>query len=289
MTDMHGKTALVTGANTGIGKEIAVGLARQGARLLFTSRDDSRGRAALEDIRQRGESDAVEFVHLDLASLASVRECARDVLERCEHLDVFVANAGGVWSQRRLTHDGLEMTLGVNHFGHFALTAHLLDRLKASAPARIVLTASGAHRTARRGIAFDDLRRERRYRGMQVYGESKLANILFTRELTRRLERTDVTVNCFHPGFVASEFGQGGDTTLLALGARLGRVFARSPERGAETGVWLASAPELEGVSGGYYFDRKLARLSRAARDDDAAARLWDVSEELVGPMETAA
>ncbi|HVM41350.1 MAG TPA: SDR family oxidoreductase [Acidimicrobiia bacterium] len=281
--DLTGKTVLVTGGNTGIGKEAGVGLASMGAHLVFTSRDPQRGEAARREIAERSGNDAVDVMGVDLADLSSIGTFARAFLDRYERLDVLVANAGGTWSQRRTTADGFEMTFGVNHLGHFELVRLLLDRLKESAPSRIVVTASGAHRGARRGIRWDDLdRTARRYRGMRVYNESKLANILFTRELARRLEGTGVTANCFHPGFVATEFGHGGDTRLLAVGTRLGRPFARNATKGADTAVWLASAPELDGVTGGYFFDRKLGRLSKWGRDDEAARRLWDLSERLL-------
>jgi retinol dehydrogenase-12 len=288
-SSLAGKVVVVTGGNTGIGKETAVALARMGTTVVITSRNADRGRAAVEEIRGRA-SDApaagsAEVMTLDLASLASVRQFASDLLDRHDHLDVVVNNAGLVMSRRTETEDGFETTFGVNHLGHFALTARLLERLRANPDgARIVTVSSHAHKGARRGLDFDDLQSERGYAGFAVYSRSKLANVLFTRELARRLAGDRVTVNALHPGFVRSEFARGGDTHgLYALGTRLGAPFAISSEKGARTSVHLASSAEVAGVTGGYYYKCRPAQPSSAARDDDAARRLWEVSEELVG------
>ena len=282
---MNGKVVVVTGGNAGIGKEAAVGLAREGATVVITARDTDRGRAAIEEIRGRVDGADVEVMELDLASLASVHRFADDVLDRYDRLDVLLNNAGLILSQRAETEDGFEVTFGVNHLGHFALTNRLLDRLRANAEgARVVNVSSHAHKGARSGLDFDDLQSKRHYVGFRVYSKSKLANLLFTLELSRRLADDAVTVNALHPGFVRSEFGRDGDARgAYALGLRLGAPFAISAERGALTSVYLASSPEVDGVTGGYFFKCRPAQPSSAARDGDAAHRLWDISAELVG------
>lgn len=280
---MTGKTVVITGGNAGIGKETAVGLAQLGARVVITSRDEARGTDALAEIRERSGSDAVEVMKLDLADIASIRTFAAAALDRLPRIDVLVNNAGLVQGSRSETKDGFETTFGVNHLGHFLLTQLLLERLKASAPSRIVVVSSHAHKQARKGLDFDDLQ-SKRYRAFSVYGKTKLANILFTRELARRLEGTGVTVNALHPGFVASRFGRDGDIGWMgSIGMPLARPFAISPQKGALTSIHLASAPELDGISGEYFYKCALSTPSAAARDDVAAGRLWQVSEQLVG------
>ena len=282
MGTMDGRTVVITGGNAGIGKETAVALARDGARVIFTSRDATRGADALAEITERSGGRA-EVMALDLASLASVRTFAAEVLAATDRIDVLVNNAGLVLTDRRITEDGFEMTFGVNHLGHFLLTDLLRERLVASAPARVVVLASFAHRFAWRGLDFDDLMSERRYSGFDVYARSKLANILFTRELARRLDGTGVTANSLHPGYVASHFGRDGDAGNLDWAMDLGaKLFAISPERGARTSVHLAADPGVATVTGGYYHRCRPASTSRHARDDAAAARLWTVSEQLV-------
>lgn len=282
MADMTGKVVAVTGANAGIGKATAEALATMGATVVMTSRDAGRGRTALAEVREQSGSPDVELMSLDLADLTSVGAFATELLARHDRLDVLVLNAGLVLRHRTETAEGFEATFGVNHLGHFYLTTLLLDRLRESAPSRIVVLSSAAHKTARRGLDFDDLQSTRRYRAFDVYGRSKLANMYFTRELARRLSGTGVTVNAAHPGYVASNFARDGDLylePLVKLGAKL---FAISPAAGARTSVYLASSPEVEGVTGGYYARCKPASVSKAARDDIAARRLWDASEALV-------
>jgi NAD(P)-dependent dehydrogenase (short-subunit alcohol dehydrogenase family) len=281
---MSGKTVLITGGNAGIGRETAVALASMGAQVTITSRDAERGTVAVDDIRARSGRDDVAVMALDLASLASVSELATAFAADHDRLDVLVNNAGLLLTTRRETVDGYEMTFQVNHLGHFLLTEQLRDRLVAGAPSRVVNVASEAHKAARGGLDFDDLQTTRHYRSMAVYGRSKLANILFTRELARRWDGRGVAANAVHPGFVASRFGRDGDTGALGrLVFPLLKPFALSPAQGAQTSVYLASAPELEGVTGGYWAKSTPASASAAARDDAAAARLWDVSEALVG------
>jgi NAD(P)-dependent dehydrogenase (short-subunit alcohol dehydrogenase family) len=283
VTDMQGKTVIITGANSGIGLATAVALAGAGARTVLTARDQSRGEAAVREVSERSGNPEVSLVTFDLGSLASVRQGAAEVLERCDRIDVLLNNAGLVLSDRRVSADGYEMTFAVNHLGPFLLTNLLLDRVKAGGPARVVNVASTAHNSARRGMPFDDLQSTQRYAGMKVYGESKLANILFTTELARRLEGTGVTANCLHPGTVATGYGRDGDSKgVLAFGLKLIKPFILTPEKGARTSVYVASSPEVDGVTGRYFVKCRQKTPSKAARDPQAARRLWEVSEELV-------
>jgi NAD(P)-dependent dehydrogenase (short-subunit alcohol dehydrogenase family) len=283
VADMTGKTVVITGANSGIGLETAVALAKAGAKTVITVRDRARGEAAVADIRARSGNDDVDVVVFDLGTIASTRQGAAEILARCDRIDVLVNNAGVVLSARRETADGLEATFAVNHLGPFVLTELLLDRIKQSAPARIVNVASTAHKGARKGLDFDDLQSTTRYGGMQVYSKSKLANIYFTTELARRLEGTGVTVNCLHPGTVATGYGRDGDSSgVLAFGLKVIKPFILTAERGARTSVYLASSPEVAGVTGRYFVKCKPRNPSAAARDDEAARRLWKVSEEIL-------
>jgi NAD(P)-dependent dehydrogenase (short-subunit alcohol dehydrogenase family) len=274
---------VVTGANSGIGKETAAALAARGAHVVMTARDRQKGEAALDEVRAR-TSGSVELADLDLASLASVRRCADDLLARHDHVHVLVNNAGLVLARRTETEDGNETTFQVNHLGHFLLTTLLLDRLQGSAPARVVHVASHAHRFATTGLDFADLQSTRTYRGFAVYARSKLANVLFARELAKRLAGRGVTSNAVHPGFVASGFARDGDTTLAGVGMVLARPFALSPRRGARTSVHVAAAPELATVTGRYFVRCRERRPSAHALDDGAAIRLWEASAALVAP-----
>jgi NAD(P)-dependent dehydrogenase (short-subunit alcohol dehydrogenase family) len=216
----------------------------------------------------------------DLSSQAAVRKLAAEVLARCPRLDVLVNNAGALYGTRQLSQDGIELTWAVNNLAPFLLTTLLLDRLKASAPARIITTASGAHRGAR--IPFDDVNAERSYRSFGRYGETKLANILFTAELARRLEGTGVTANCYHPGLVATGFNRN-NGVLMDLGMTALKLVARSPQTGADTLVWLATSPDVSIVSGKYFFVRQPRQPSREAQDMQTARRLWELSERQCG------
>ena len=279
---MKGLTVIVTGANTGIGLETAAGLAVKGATVVLTARDAAKGEAALETIRSRDTAVDVTLMELDLASLSNVRKFANEVLSRFERLHVLVNNAGLVLDKRTETEDGFETMFQVNHLGPFLLTNLLLDRLKASAPARIVNVASVAHRG--NTINFDELRSEKGFRGLRGYGQTKLCNILFTRELARRLEGIGVTANALHPGTVRTGFGREGDTRwIFALGIRLAAPFFLSAAKGARTSIYLASSPEVEGKTGGYWARCKPSAASAAATDDEAARRLWQLSAEFVG------
>ena len=286
---MHGKTVVITGGNAGIGKEAAVELARLGARVVITSRNEARGQAALAEIVGRSGSQDVEVMALDLASFGSIRSFAAELGDHVDRLDVLVNNAGLILRKRTETDEGFEATFGVNHLGHFLLTDLLVEPLKASGPSRVVVVASDAHQGAKHGLDFDDLQSERGYRWGQVYGKSKLANIYFARELARRLDGTGVTSNSLHPGFVRSEFGQGGDLGwLYEFGIKhLAAPFAISPAKGALTTIHLASSPDVEGATGGYYIKCRRAEPSEVAQDDQAARRLWEASEQLVSSVGT--
>ncbi|HEY4027953.1 MAG TPA: SDR family NAD(P)-dependent oxidoreductase [Candidatus Dormibacteraeota bacterium] len=284
-TGVGGKQVVITGATNGIGLAAAEALGARGARLAIVARSEDRARAAVGRIRSAaGSGVTVEVFSADLSSQHSVRRLAAELRERLPRIDVLVNNAGAIFHRWQLTEDGAEQTWALNHLAPFLLTNLLLDRLKESAPARIVTTSSRAHHGA--SAPFDDLDGRRSFsrgapaaRGFPRYGESKLANILFTTELARRLEGTGVTANCFHPGFVASGFNlNNGPGMRLAM--TLARPFARSPQRGAETLVWLVDSPEVSGQSGGYYVDKRRRTPSPSARDQEAARRLWEVSEE---------
>jgi NAD(P)-dependent dehydrogenase (short-subunit alcohol dehydrogenase family) len=277
--EMTGRIAIVTGANSGIGKVTARELAKEGATVIMTARDEARGKAALEDVKRAAGSDSVELMLCDFSSQRSIRAFARAFRGKYDALHVLVNNAGALVPERKVTEDGLELTFAANHLGYFLTTELLLDRLKASAPSRIVCVASAGH-TRARGIPWDDLNFERGYSGIEAYCVSKLANVLFTFELARKLEGTGVTANCLHPGAVATNFGLGGGWFKWAV--KLAQPFMIDDEKGAETQIFLASSPEVEGVTGKYYVKKRPIAPSRAAQDPAAAARLWKLSEELV-------
>jgi NAD(P)-dependent dehydrogenase (short-subunit alcohol dehydrogenase family) len=287
---MEGRTVVITGGNSGVGMATAVALAGAGAHTVITARSRQRGEQAVRDIRRASGSDRVDLVVFDLADLSSVRDGASELLDRYGEIHVLVNNAGLVLSERTVTVDGFESTFAINHLGPFLLTQLLTDRLTASAPARIVNVASTAHQGARHGLDFDDLQSTSHYRGMRAYGRSKLANILFTRELARRLASSGVTANALHPGTVATGFARDDDARgFLAFGVRLIKPFILTPEKGARTSVYLASSPEVADVTGEYFVKCRPKIPSVAARNDAAAVLLWSVSEELVAQAEAGA
>ncbi len=275
---MKGKTVVATGATSGIGEVAVLALARMGARIVFIARDERRAEATLKKL----ETQAPRLGHArhlaDLSLIAETRRAGQAIAEQEPRVDVLMNNAGAMFADRRVTPEGLEMTFALNHMAYFTLTAALTEKLAASAPARVVSTSSTAHQGM--SLDFSDLQSARRYNGWQAYGRSKLANILFTRELARRLGGTGVTANCFHPGFVATRFGEasGGLTSLLIPFARM---FAITADQGADTLVYLASSPDVANATGAYFVKRTVAEPSRAARDDSAAKRLWDASDAL--------
>ena len=279
---MAGKTALVTGGTGGIGRATAVGLARLGARVGITGRDRARTQRAATEIARESGNPAVDAFDADMSSQAEVRRLAAAVLEAYPRLDVLVNNVGGFWATRHLTADGLEHTFAVNHLAGFLLTDLLLDRLEAGAPARIVTVSSDAQRMGR--LTFEDLQGESHYSGQRAYNQSKLANVVFTYELARRLKGTGVTANTLHPGVVRTSFAAEDSSRLWKVLIPLLRPFMKSPERGAVTSIYLASSPEVDGVTGKYFANRRPKSSNRASYDTAAAARLWQTSSDLVGP-----
>jgi NAD(P)-dependent dehydrogenase (short-subunit alcohol dehydrogenase family) len=285
-TDMTGKVCVVTGASRGIGQATALGLAKLGATVVAVARDPARGAAVVEDITARSGNQAVHLLLADLSSQAEIRRLAGEITAHFDRLHVLINNAGAVNMEHSTTVDGIETTFAVNHLAYFLLTNLLLPNLKASAPARIINVSSDAHKGSQ--IRFDDLQGERRYSGWAAYSRSKLANILFTYDLARRLEGTGVTANCLHPGTIASGFGKN-NRGWLRWGLTLISPFVAKPEKGAETSIYLASSPEVEGVTGKYFYNCKEVRSSPASYDKAVAARLWQVSAEMTGlPVQAA-
>ena len=274
-----GKRVVLTGATNGIGLAAAIELGRRGADLTLVARNPSRAAEAVRRISAVSKGSIPDVMLADLASQSSIRQVAAELLARYPRIQVLVNNAGAIYARRQMTADGVELTWAVNHLAPFLLTNLLLDRMKTSRPARIVTTSSGAHEGAR--IPFDDLNAQRSWggAGFTRYGETKLANILFTAELARRLEGTGVTANAFHPGFVATGFNRN-NGVLMRLGMAISRPFARRPQKGAETLVWLVDSEEASDLNGAYVFARRPVAPSSAAQDVEAARRLWQVSEE---------
>jgi NAD(P)-dependent dehydrogenase (short-subunit alcohol dehydrogenase family) len=275
---MKGKTIVATGATSGIGEAAVLALAGQGARIVIVARDEARGRATMQKIEAKAPGLGHRLHLADLSSIAETRQVGAGIAASEPRIDVLINNAGALFSNRRVTPEGVELTFALNHMSYFVLTEALRERLIASAPARIVSTSSTAHQGAK--LDFNDLQSANGYGGLKVYGRSKLANILFTRELARRLAGTSVTANCLHPGVVKTRFGEssGGFAGLLIPFLR---PFFISPEAGADTIVYLASSPDVVGMTGGYFAKRTLTEPSAAARDDAAAKRLWIESEKL--------
>lgn len=287
MLRMNGRVCLVTGGTGGIGKATAIALAGMGATVVVVGRNQAKGEAAVREIRSASGNERVELMLCDFASLDSVRRLAADFLGRYEQLHVLVNNAGAIYQEWTMTEDGFEATFGVNHLAPFLLTNLLLDRLKASAPARIVNVSSAAH--AYPGLNFDDWQSERgEYASMRAYGYSKTANILFTYELARRLEGTGVTANCLHPGMVDTNIYDGKKRGLfLKIFGPLLRSFLVDAQKGAETSVYLAADPAVAGISGQYFVKKQPKRSSRATYDQGLARKLWDLSSRLVSEEQT--
>ncbi|MFO7664471.1 MAG: SDR family oxidoreductase [Chloroflexota bacterium] len=276
---MENKVCMVTGANAGIGKETAAELARRGAHVVMVSRSRERGEIARADIISSTGNHRVDLLLADLSSQASIRAMAAQFKETHDRLDVLVNNAGAFLQQRQESVDGIEMTFALNHLGYFMTTLLLWDRLVAGEPARVINVSSDAHRMAK--INFNDLQRKRWYQGFQAYGQSKLANVLFTYELDRRRGGAAVTINAAHPGFVASNFGQNNSGLVGLIMKPMTRLFGHSLEEGAATSVYLATSPEVEGLSGGYFVDNQAVKSSPLSYDQDVAQKLWVISEEL--------
>ncbi len=277
--DLHGKVALVTGATSGIGEVTARELARAGATVVLLARDADKARSVAEDIKRDTGNPGVEVLIADLGVQDQVREAARQFRQNHDRLDILVNNAGAVHTRRTETPDGIETTWAVNHLAYFLLTTELLDLLKKTPGARVVNVSSDAHRGAR--INWDDVEGKRSYSAFQAYGQSKLANVLFTRELARRLRGGGVSANALHPGFVATGFGKNDGGPMQFVFGLL-RPFSRSPEQGARTSLYLATSPEVAGVSGRYFADEREVEPDVRALDDGAADRLWRLSERMV-------
>jgi len=277
---MAGKVVLITGGTGGIGKATAIGLAAIGARVGITGRDLARAEQAAADIRSASENPAVDAFAADMTSQAEVRRLAATVLDAYPRLHVLVNNVGGFWAHRHPTADGLERTFALNHLAPFLLTNLLLDRLKASAPARVVTVSSGAQSMGR--IDFDDLQGALNYSGQRAYNQSKLANIMFTNELARRLDGAGVTATSVHPGVVRTNFGAEDQAWFFTIISRVVRPLLKTPAQGAQTPIYLASSPDMDGISGQFFVNRKPKTPNKVAYDTDMTARLWRVSADLV-------
>ncbi len=277
---LDGKFMLVTGATSGMGKVTALRLAEQGATVVIVGRNEDKTRATVQEIQRQTPNSDVRFLVADLSSLAQVRALAQAYQDAYPRLDALINNAGGMFGGRQLSVDGLEMTFALNYFAPFLLTTLLLDRLKASAPSRIITVASRQH--AGKAVPFDDLTHAKGYKPLDVYGESKLMAIMFTYELARRLEGTDVTANTLHPGVVATNFGKNEGAMWRAFFTVVAPLSI-SAEKGAQTAVYLASSPDVATVSGEYFTKSRPTRSSPAAYDTAAQRRLWDISEQLTG------
>ena len=276
---LDGKVGMVTGANSGIGFVIARELAGMGCAVVLVCRNQSKGEMARDEINKATGNQSVDLMMADLASLNSVRKLAQDFKQKYQKLQILVNNAGLIIGKRVLTPDGLETTFEVNYLSHFLLTQLLLDTLKASAPSRIVNVSSEAHFSGH--MNFNDLQEENGYSAMKSYCQSKLAQVLFTYELAERLKGTGVTVNCVHPGAVRTNWGD--EAGALGIGIRIARPFMLSPEKGAETPVYVATSPDLEGVSAKYFSKKKDTKSSKESYVAGERKKLWDVSMKLSG------
>ena len=277
---MRGKTVVITGATSGIGQVAAEKLAAMGARLVLVARDKTRGETELARLRTLSHEANHTIHYADLSRIAEVKRVAAEIAAAEPRVDVLINNAGALFSHRQVTADGLELTFATNHMSYFILTHGLRDRLWAAAAARVVNVASDAHKGEK--LDFGDLQSAKNYRGLHVYGRSKLCNILYTRELARRWAGSSVTANSLHPGFVSTRFGdQSGG--MLSFAVRAAKAFAISPEKGATTIVYLASSDQVTKANGLYYYKCSPATPTKEAQDDDSARRLWQESEKLAG------
>jgi NAD(P)-dependent dehydrogenase (short-subunit alcohol dehydrogenase family) len=275
---MHGKIVMITGANSGIGKQTAKVLAEKGATIIMICRNRERGENALKDLKEKTNSDKIELILADLTDPTAIQNAVTQFKGKYDKLDVLINNAGLVLSKKTITSLGYEKTFAVNHLGHFLLTNFLLDILIKSAPSRIINVSSEVHSSAH--LNFEDINLSSKYRGFRAYANSKLANLLFTYELARRLKGTGVTVNALHPGFVRSNFGRRGRKLYERILFDIARIFAISVKRGAKTSIYLASSPEVKNITGKYFVKLKLANSSKKSYDKKAQRKLWQVSEK---------
>jgi NAD(P)-dependent dehydrogenase (short-subunit alcohol dehydrogenase family) len=280
MATMQGKICLITGGTNGIGKSTARELARMGATVVIVGRNAQKTSQVVEEIRLATGNPNVDSLLADLSSQQEVRRLASDFKRKYPQLHVLLNNAGGTFMTRQLSVDGIEMTFALNHFAYFLLTNLLLDTVRASAPARIINVSSDAHAGGK--IDFENLQGERSYSSFGPYGNSKLANILFTIELARRLQGTGVTANALHPGLTRTGFGKNNPGFLMTIMGAVIPLVARSPEKGAKTSIYLASSPEVQSITGKYFVDCKVTQPAPQATDRAVARRLWDVSAEMV-------
>jgi len=282
MNELTGKTVLITGATNGIGKVAALELAKKGAEVVIVGRNPNKTRQVIQQVKEYSGNPSVDGLVADLSSMAEIRQLALVFRQQHPHLHILVNNAGGIFANRAMTVDGYERTFALNHLAYFVLTNLLVDMLLANAPARIINVSSGSHAGA--VLDFDDLQNEQHYGygGYHAYGQSKLANLLFTYELARRLAGTGVTVNALHPGTVATGFGEN-NRGAMKISMRIFHQFALTPEEGADTIIYLASSPEVEGVTGKYWTNRTAVPSSPESYDEGAQKRLWAVSAQLAG------
>ncbi len=272
---------MITGASSGIGKATALGLAKLGATVVIVSRDRVRGENAIKEISQRSGNSSISLLVADLASQKAIYQLAKEFTDTHPTLHVLINNAGVILTKRTSTEDNIETTFAVNHLAPFLLTNLLLETLKASAPSRIITVSSDAHQGAQ--INFDDLKGEKHFSGFDAYSQSKLANILFTYELSKKLKGTGVTANCLHPGVIRTNLGRHQSSVLFRAGYRFVSLFFSSPAKGSQTVIYLASSPDVDGVSGKYFFKKKEKKSSAESYDDAAAERLWKLSAQLTG------
>ncbi|MFN8578324.1 MAG: SDR family oxidoreductase [Candidatus Sericytochromatia bacterium] len=283
MANLDGKICIVTGANSGVGKVTALELAKMGAEVIMVCRNQKKGEEALDEILIKSKNNKVKLMLCDFSSQKSIRAFVDEFKSKYDKLHILVNNAGLIIPERKLTEDGIELTFAINHIGYFLTTNLLLDLLKNSAPSRIVNVASDAHKAGH--INFNDINYENnKYKSMNVYCDSKLANILFTKELAKRLKGTNVTANCLHPGVVNTNFAND-YAEKFGFIAKIVKSFLITPEKGAETQIYLASSSEVEGITGEYFDKKKIKTPSKEARDPEIAEKLWKISERMTNLM----
>ena len=278
---MNGKVCMITGANSGIGKETARELSRMGATIIMLCRNEKKGKVSLEDIKSDTKNDKIELFIADLEKPETIKQMVKKFKEKYDRLDVLVNNAGLILLKHQLNENGIERTLAINHIGHFILTSLLLDLLKASAPSRIINVSSAGHTMAK--LNFDDLMLKKKFGPLRAYGNSKLANLLFTYELSRKLEDTNVTVNAVHPGWVRSNFGQPDTNKFVNFFYMLMSPFMINPQKGARTSIYLASSPEVKQTTGKYFTKCKAIKSSKLSYNPEVQRKLWEITEKLTG------